>query len=214
MKRYLPFIILALIILLDQGSKIAVRQHFKPVDRQEWYEITKTVLEASALGTMDIEVRLPRPPAIRVFGDFFWINHHENKGVAFGFMSSLPQAVTAPLFTVITLLALGFIVHFYRSLPDDKLLPRISLMCISGGAVGNLIDRIFFGKVTDFFDLAVRTPSSYKNIWPIFNVADAFIVVGVIVLFFVMLFEKKPAAKTDETINPDEPQPEPSQGGE
>jgi len=195
LKRALPFIILALVVLLDQGSKVLVRDYFQPVDSSELYTMTESVLSASGLGQVDLTIRLPRPPAINLIGEVFWINFHENKGVAFGFMSGLPQSVTVPLFAVITLLALGFIIHFYRSLPDDKRLPRIALMSITGGAIGNLIDRVAFGKVTDFFDLAQRAPEGYKNLWPIFNVADAFIVVGVAVLFIVLLFEKKHTSK-------------------
>jgi len=199
LRRYLPFAILALVLILDQGSKILVRDYFQPVEQHEWYTLSQGVLESAGLGEADITVRLPRPPAIRLIGDVFWINFHENKGVAFGFLSGLPQSVTVPLFAVIALLALGFITHFYRSLPEGRLLPRIALMGIMGGAIGNLIDRLFLGKVTDFFDLALRTPASYKNLWPIFNVADICIVVGVSVLFLVMLFEKKGETKSGES---------------
>jgi signal peptidase II len=192
LKRYLPFIILAIILLLDQGSKILVRQYFNPVEKNPFYGQTAGVLKASGLGEIDLTVSLPRPPPVRLAGDFFWINFHENKGVAFGLFSSLPQSVAVPLFTSIALLALAFIVHFYRSLPAGRLFPRISLMFIMGGAVGNLIDRVALGKVTDFFDLTIRAPASPpKNLWPIFNVADSFIVCGVILLFIIILFEKK-----------------------
>ena len=193
MKRYLPFIVLALGILLDQGSKIAVRDYFQPVEKLPFYAMTADVLDGLGMGDLDITVRLPRPEAIRLLGDFFWINFHENKGVAFGFMNSLPQSVTVPLFAIVNLLAIGFIIHFYRSFAPGRLLPRVTLMMILVGAIGNLIDRVILGKVTDFLDLALRTPYSYKNIWPIFNIADAFIVCGVATLFIMMLFEKKPA---------------------
>ena len=199
MKRYLPFVIFVLVLLLDQGSKILVRDYFNPVENDPFYEQTTDVLQAFGLEEIDLTVRLPQPPPIPLLGNFFWINFHENKGVAFGLLRSLPQTVTVPLFSAIALLALGFIVHFYRSLPENHLLPRVSLMCIVGGAVGNLTDRILLGKVTDFFDLAVRTPTSYDNIWPIFNVADSFIVCGVILLFLVILFEKKSPADAGQS---------------
>jgi len=198
LRRYIPFIIFIAVILLDQGSKALVRDYFNPVETLPFYEQTAHTLEAVGLGGLDMTVSLPRPPAIAILGNFFWINFHENTGVAFGLLNSLSPSVTRPLFALIALLALGFIVFFYRSLPKGKLLPRVSLMCIMSGAIGNLIDRIFIGRVTDFFDLAIRTPESYKNIWPIFNVADSFIVCGVILLFILMLFEKKAPAGEDK----------------
>jgi signal peptidase II len=198
LKRYIPLIIFIAILLLDQGSKVLVRDYFNPVETLPFYEQTAQTLEACGLGELDITVRLPRPQAIPLLGNFFWINFHENTGVAFGLLNSLSPNTTRPLFALVALLALGFIIFFYRSLPKGKLLPRMSLIFIMGGAIGNLIDRIIIGRVTDFFDLAVRTPESYKNIWPIFNVADSFIVCGVILLFILMLFEKKNPAPADE----------------
>jgi len=205
LKRYIPFIVFASVLLLDQGSKILVREYFNPVERLPFYAQTEQAVKACGLGGIDLAVRLPRPPAIPILGDFFWLNFHENKGVAFGFLNSLPQTITVPLFTVIAILALGFIAYFYRSLPADKLLPRVSLMAIMGGAIGNLADRLILGKVTDFFDLAVRTPDSYKNLWPIFNVADSFIVCGVILLFFLILFEKKRRGAPEESAEKEAP---------
>lgn len=208
MRQYLPLTILALVLLLDQGSKILVRDYFQPVGQDEWYSLSQEVVQSLGLADVDLTVHLPRPPAIRLLGNFFWINFHENQGVAFGFLSGLPQGITVPLLAVIAVLAIIFIAHFYRSLPKDKLLPRLALMGIMGGACGNLIDRLILGKVTDFFDLAQRTPVSYKNLWPIFNVADIFIVIGVSILFLFMLFEKKSKADPAPTSKDEGPREE------
>ena len=171
-KKHLPFIILPLVILIDQVSKILIRYNFGPGSEYQGQHIN-------------------------LLGNFFWLNFHENKGVAFGLFSKLPTSVTIPIFVVISLLAIGVIIKFYKELPKDKLLPKISLMMILGGAVGNLIDRIFLGKVTDFLDLAVYKNGLYKNIWPIFNMADSFIVVGVSILVIIMIFEKKDSKSTE-----------------
>lgn len=171
-KKHLPFIILPLVILIDQVSKILIRYNFGPGGEYQGQHIS-------------------------LLGSFFWLNFHENKGVAFGLFSKLPTSITIPIFVVISLLAIGVIIKFYKELPKDKLLPKISLMMILGGAVGNLIDRIFLGKVTDFLDLAVYKNGLYKNIWPIFNMADSFIVVGVSILVILMIFEKKDSKSTE-----------------
>ncbi|MEM7827849.1 MAG: signal peptidase II, partial [Candidatus Aenigmatarchaeota archaeon] len=69
---------------------------------------------------------------------------------------------------------------------DGTTLSRVSLGMILGGATGNLIDRIRFGAVIDFIDL------HYGNIhWPAFNIADAAITVGIIVIMWIGLFQKR-----------------------
>ena len=130
-----------------------------------------------------------------LLGNIFGLTLHQNNGVAFGFFSWLPQRISIPLFAVITLLAAIYIMFFYRSIPLDKTLPRISLMLILGGALGNLLDRILIGRVTDFLDIA-RFEPTYENIWPVFNLADFFIISGVITLFILLLLDRNFGKKT------------------
>jgi len=80
---------------------------------------------------------------------------------------------------------------FYRRFPLTHWLLPVSLGMQIGGAIGNLVDRLRFGHVIDFIDF---------KFWPVFNVADSCIVVGVAVLAFLLLREK-PA----EEANPVEP---------
>lgn len=155
--KFVPFIILAATYLIDIFSKIIIRALFMPG------------------GSLAGE-------SINIVGKFFWFNFHENKGVAFGMFSTLPQTVTIPIFTLITIIAIGVISHFYKDLPKNKMVPRISLMMVIGGAAGNLTDRVCLGKVTDFLDFAVYNNGVYNNIWPIFNLADSFILIGVSIL--------------------------------
>jgi len=171
LKRFLPLFILLFVFFSDQTSKIVVRAFFSPG-------------------------KVHAGQQVRLIGDFFWINYHENKGIAFGLFSGLPNYITIPVFALITLVAIWIIIHFYRELPKGLLTPRIALMMIMGGAIGNLTDRIIFGKVTDFLDIAVFQGGIYKNIWPIFNLADVFIVIGVITLMTMMLLGKKLEEKT------------------
>ncbi len=155
--RFVPFIILISTYLSDILSKIVIRNLFM------------------AGGKLAGE-------HINIVGEFFWLNFHENKGVAFGLFSTLPQSITIPLFTIITIIAIGIISHFYKDLPKQKMIPRISLMMVIGGAAGNLTDRVCLGKVTDFLDFAIYKNGVYDNIWPIFNIADSFILIGVSIL--------------------------------
>lgn len=102
----------------------------------------------------------------------------ENRGVAFGMFSG--QRWFILLLTVI--IAAGLIC-FYKTLPRKKEYRpvRLSLILVLAGAVGNIIDRMFRGYVVDFFEFTF-----FK--WPVFNVADIYVVVGVILLALMILF--------------------------
>ena len=80
-------------------------------------------------------------------------------------------------------MGLVVILLFYRHLPQSNILSTIALGLLFGGAIGNLIDRIRFGHVTDF--ILVRLWGDFY--WPAFNVADSAISIGVIVLIIFLL---------------------------
>ena len=103
----------------------------------------------------------------------FWlINYTTNTGAAF----SLFQNQTF-LLTIISFLVAIFI--FFLAKKEKKL--QMPLAFIFGGTIGNLIDRFFLGYVRDFIDL---------QIWPIFNVADSFNVIGVLIIVYLVLKKK------------------------
>jgi signal peptidase II len=99
---------------------------------------------------------------------FFRITYYENSGTIFGLFPSATVVLT-----VISILAIGFLVYFYRSQRAPTPVMRIAIGILLGGAVGNLIDRLAMGEVTDFVDVGR---------WPIFNVADASITLGIFLL--------------------------------
>ncbi|MBT3395309.1 signal peptidase II [archaeon] len=100
------------------------------------------------------------------------ITYTTNTGAAF----SLFQNSTNILILISGIVAIS-VVYFYKKYPKSY----IPLAFILGGTIGNLIDRIYFGYVRDFIDL---------KIWPIFNVADSFNVIGVTILIYLILKEK------------------------
>lgn len=140
-------------VLLDQATKLAVAANLSFADR------------------------------IPVIEDFFYITHARNPGAAFGLFGDAPVAVRMTLFIGVTLVALGMVVNFYRKLAPGDRFSALSLGLILGGAVGNLIDRVFRGEVVDF--LHFRLWGGYQ--WPDFNLADSFIVVGVAFLVIELL---------------------------
>ena len=112
-----------------------------------------------------------------------WLNitQTHNSGAAFGI---LPQANL--LFIFIAVAVIIAIVVYYRYLPTDGLLVRVSLGLQLGGALGNLVDRLRFGYVIDFIDVGV----THAWRWTTFNVADFSIVSGVIILAYYLLISR------------------------
>ncbi len=129
-----------------------------------------------------------------VLGDFFRLTYIENPGMAFGI--DLGGKLFFSLFSI--LLTIGIVYYLYRS-RNESLMFRISLALILGGAIGNLIDRTFYGvlfneaplfhgKVVDFFDVDffdVSVLGYSLSRWPVFNVADAAVTIGIVVMLFV-----------------------------
>lgn len=137
--------------------------------------------------------------------DGFWRHTYaRNPGAAFGFLAGTSKSFSRPFFLVISIVALLIILSLLRSVPKENRLLVTSLAFITGGAVGNLIDRVLYGYVIDFVEWYV-TIGGDEKIWPTFNVADAFISSGVVLMIILMLFgkveflEPKPAADEEAT---------------
>ncbi len=96
-----------------------------------------------------------------------------NKGAAFSFLASA-SGWQRWFFTAVSLVAVVFILYFMRKNAGQKLFCW-AFSLILGGAIGNLIDRVLYGQVTDFIDFHVGTWH-----WPAFNVADSAITIGAI----------------------------------
>ena len=120
---------------------------------------------------------------------FFRLTYHTNSGTIFGLF---PNATL--VLTVISVLAIAFLIYFYRSQRALGPLTRLAIGLLLGGAFGNLIDRLAMGRVTDFVDVGR---------WPIFNVADASITVGIFVLILFMTFTPARDRKASRERDPD-----------
>ena len=104
----------------------------------------------------------------------FRITYVTNIGGAFGILSN-----QAFLITLTAIVGVAAILLYARYPLFNRMLVKIALGLLLGGAVGNLTDRIRFGEVVDFIDVGA---------WPVFNLADSAIVVGVIIIVFYFLF--------------------------
>jgi len=121
---------------------------------------------------------------------FARIVHWSNTGVAFGMLQGMN-----PVFIGLAIVVSGMIVYYYQKLEKQDGLLKLALMLELGGAIGNLVDRIRYGHVIDFV--------SVGN-FPVWNVADACITVGVIILLIgVWMQEKREKTRLAEAAHID-----------
>ena len=140
-------------------------------------QITKAVVRHSLL----VGESFPSEGVFRITRTF-------NTGSAFGFFADQTLFLILASIVGIGILLLVYRTHRFASSPL-----RLSLGMQLGGALGNLVDRVRMGRVTDFLDL---------SFWPVFNIADASIVLGITILVVLLLFgrrEVKPAPVSDYT---------------
>ena len=159
----------ALIVTLDQWTKSLVREHIP---------FTQTWL----------------PDNLEWLSPYARIVHWKNTGAAFGLFQD-----SNTFFIILAIVAASFIIFYYPQVSMEEWPLRAAMVLQLGGAVGNLVDRIFIGSVTDFI--------SVGN-FPVFNVADSSISLGVAVLVIAVLVQevKERRSKPDaEEIFAEEP---------
>jgi signal peptidase II len=120
--------------------------------------------------------KVPINTSVEVIDGFFYITHVNNTGAAFGIFQEYTKVLT-----VISIVAIFLIVLLKLVVKIDTVLYNISLGFILGGALGNLIDRYFVGRVTDFLN--------FTFFGAVFNIADLFINVGFILAIIILLIE-------------------------
>jgi signal peptidase II len=129
-------------------------------------QVTKAIVERAMIPGESIPL-LP----------FFALTYVRNTGAAFGLLAAAPSSVRLPLFLVVTLAAGLALVAYLRRTPSDQRWLVGALGGILGGALGNLVCRVRYGEVIDFFDL------HWGDLhWPMFNVADTAISIGVVIV--------------------------------
>jgi len=116
--------------------------------------------------------------------------HAQNTGAAFGMLQGLNA-----VFTVLAIIVSCVILYYFPRVPREDWLLRLALALQFGGAVGNLIDRITEGYVTDFISVGM---------FPVFNIADASISVGVALLILAMWLKEREQKSQDTSPNPEQ----------
>jgi signal peptidase II len=126
--------------------------------------------------------------SITIIENMFYITSHRNRGAAWGILQGQMW-----LFYVITLIVIVAITYYIQKAAKGKWLLGVSLSLMLGGAIGNFIDRVFCKEVVDFIHTYI-----FGYNFPVFNIADSSLVIGVILLMIQMLLDER---KTKEKSN-------------
>lgn len=169
--------------------------------RKKLYFITIVVLCIFLLDHLTkwlIVTYLPQGLEIPVIENIFDIVHTRNKGAAFGLLHNWHSPYRDPLFYGIGVVAFFFIFYYIKTTPDRDKTTLFSLALITGGALGNIVDRLTRGSVVDFlyfhyydkiWSLQIfQTEFFIPLSWPAFNVADSAISVGICLLILRSFF--------------------------
>jgi signal peptidase II len=149
MTRYSEPFLALCIVVLDQVTKALVRGRFRLYESQD------------------------------IIPGLLGLVHGRNRGMAFGVLSRGGLPAQTIVLAVLSTAVLLFVILHWRKLGEGPRLPRVALALVAGGAVGNLIDRVRLGYVTDFVHVYWR-----RWEWPDFNVADSAITIGIVLLIF------------------------------
>lgn len=133
-----------------------------------------------------VEQRLDLHDSVAVIPGCLSFTHVSNTGVAFGLLPAHGDLAATLLLTLLGLVALGVIGFYFFRTPADHRLLLTSLSLVLGGAVGNLLDRVAAGAVTDFIDFYIGDWH-----WHTFNVADSAITVGIVLMAFELLLARR-----------------------
>jgi signal peptidase II len=168
--------------------------------------ITPLVVVIDQLTKLYVDAHLPHGASwmpSETIASFFQFTHVHNTGAAFGLFPDGNM-----VFLVIALIVSLVILYYYRHITERALLLRLALALQLSGALGNAIDRVRVGYVIDFFDVEFWPLAD----WPVFNVADSCIVIGVLLLAVEMwreerrLATEKKAAEDADSSSEEEPQ--------
>ncbi|WP_407465624.1 signal peptidase II [Megamonas hypermegale] len=119
--------------------------------------------------------------SIPVLPQIFHLTYIQNPGAAFGILENQRY-----LFILIAAVLIVAVIYFYKKIIQLSKLFQVGIALLFGGAIGNMIDRIFIGRVIDYMDF---------RIWPVFNLADIAIVSGCAIIAFNLLFKTERSYK-------------------
>jgi len=150
-----------------------------------YYLIALIVIGIDQLTKWIIVENMELQEHIPIIENFFSLTSHRNSGAAWGILEG--QMI---FFYIITTVVIIGIIYYLQKYGSESKLLAISLSFILGGAIGNFIDRIFRKEVVDFLDFTIFTYD-----YPIFNIADSSLVIGVILIIIATFIDEKKKGK-------------------
>lgn len=158
--------------------------------RQKWYWIVSAVVVAIDQASKAwIHAALSDGPRIELIPGWLNLVYSRNAGGLFGYFTDMAQPWRTLILTLLPAVAIGLVVHYLVRGDDLDRVARSALSLVLGGAIGNLIDRVFRGEVIDFIDAQASGDLAEWLIekagtahWHTFNVADSCIVCGAILM--------------------------------
>lgn len=152
------------------------------------YILTLVIFIIDQISKSIISTYLTLNKSIEVINNFFYLRYINNTGASWGILSN-----SRILLIILSLLAIIILIRYMYSFKKTKL-NLIGFGFLLGGILGNLSDRILYGYVRDFLDFII-----FKYDFPVFNIADIFIVLGVIILVIsIIRGEDKNGSKSNE----------------
>ena len=179
-RKYLLFTIFTIIsLVLDQWTKVLARRDLRP--------------------------RGSYNPKVIIQG-WFDLRYAENPGVAFSMLQDIPGGRI--WLTILAVGAFVLVLYYLRKTPVENTRLHIALGLVGGGAIGNLVDRMIFGKVTDFivWKIVLKNDHAWAekglHEWPAFNIADAALCIGVGLMLLDMVIAWWAARKAQHAQAP------------
>jgi signal peptidase II len=146
-----------------------------------YYIIAVLIIALDQLTKWMVVKQMEVGESIEIIPNFLYITSHRNRGAAWGILQGQMW-----FFYIITVLVIAVLVIYIQRLKKEEKWLGIALGLMLGGAIGNFIDRVWRKEVVDFINTYIFTYD-----FPIFNVADSALVIGVGLIFVLTLFEGK-----------------------
>ena len=150
-----------------------------------YYIIAALVVGLDQLTKWLVVEKMSLGERIQVIENFLYITSHRNRGAAWGILQGQMW-----LFYIITVVVIIFIVYYMKKYAEGKPLLLLTFSLLLGGAIGNFFDRLLRKEVVDFIDVYI-----FSYDFPIFNVADSALTIGVILLIILLFIDERKKVK-------------------
>ena len=146
-----------------------------------YYVIALIIIALDQITKFLVVKKMELGESLTIIDNFLYITSHRNTGAAWGILAGQMW-----FFYIVTIVVVIALVYYMQKMAKTHVLLGISLALMLGGAIGNFIDRVMRQEVVDFVDTII-----FGYDFPIFNVADSALTVGVGLLIIFMFFEEK-----------------------